>query len=142
MSALQDDIDKAKVEIETGKTTDRNSITKLFKENYLVGVNPETNNNIYIRNKDLSYIIYKHVMNGEISYDELKNMPDTLNYDILAKNDNQQGFRFYKKSFTREGYYELATKTNEDEEIIHFQYLYAKRYSSRKNSLGKKNIDY
>jgi len=140
MSVLQEDIDKAKIEIEEGNTTDRNSITELFKETYLVGINPKTGNDVYIKNKDLSYIIYKHVLTKEISYEELKNMDKCLNYDILALNDTPNGYRFYKKSDTRKGYYELATKVVNGEEIIHFQYMDIKYLEKKLKKIEKNGL--
>lgn len=116
---------------------DRNYLTSLFSKNkYLLGINTYNNKEVYVYSKDLSYIIYKH--GRHIPKDDLFNMERVLDYDLLFKNagkttNEQNGFRFYKKSFDDIGWLEGATKQDDKgEEIFHFQYM---RYQSMENKL-------
>lgn len=128
---------------------DRNYLTSLFSKNkYLLGINTYNNKEVYVYSKDLSYIIYKH--GRHIPKDDLFNMERVLDYDLLFKNtgktsNEQNGFRFYKRSFDGIGWLEGATKQDDNgEEIFHFQYMgedaFTRKHKRIRNELIDKKI--
>lgn len=113
----------------------REEITGMFsKEKYLIGTNKISGNKIYVKNKDLSYFLFKH--GKEIPKYDLLKIFELSNYDRIYKNidnlGNQIGYAIYKKSLSGIGYTEGVTKyTSYGEELFHFQYLGKRTYLNK-----------
>lgn len=124
---LDKSIDKAVATLEENQNVTRDELTTLFPPKVKIGINPITGKSVYVLDKDMSYFVNKHVRDGSLRTEDLKNIGYVLDYDIAAKefdkNGNEIGQMFIKKSPYREGYLDAITKIMDDgEEIFHYQF--------------------
>ncbi|MBF1099405.1 phage minor capsid protein [Solobacterium sp.] len=124
---LDKSIDKAVAKLEENQNVTRDELTTLFPPKVKIGINPITGKSVYVLDKDMSYFVNKHVRDGSLRTEDLKNIGYVLDYDIAAKefdkNGNEIGQMFIKKSPYREGYLDAITKIMDDgEEIFHYQF--------------------
>ena len=124
---LDKSIDKAVATLEENQNVTRDELTLLFPSKVKIGTNPITGKSVYVLDKDMSYFVNKHVRDGSLRAEDLKNIGDVFNYDIvtkeLDKNGNEIGQMFIKKSPYREGYLDAITKIMDDgEEVFHYQF--------------------
>ena len=124
---LDKSIDKAVATLEENQNVTRDELTTLFPPKVKIGINPITGKSVYVLDKDMSYFVNKHVRDGSLRTEDLKNIGDVLDYDIAAKefdkNGNEIGQMFIKKSPYREGYLDAITKIMDDgEEVFHYQF--------------------
>ena len=124
---LDKSIDKAVATLEENQNVTRDELTTLFPPKVKIGINPITGKSVYVLDKDMSYFVNKHVRDGSLRTEDLKNIGDVLDYDIATKefdkNGNEIGQMFIKKSPYREGYLDAITKIMDDgEEIFHYQF--------------------
>jgi hypothetical protein len=124
----------------------RKELTKLFPKKTEIGTNPYTGKLVTVHDKDYSYFIHKHGGEGSLSMEDVKNIPNVLDYDILAKDiddkGNITGYIFIKRDLTRDGYYEAVSKTIDEnaEEIFHYQFKGNKSAAKSINKLKRKNL--
>lgn len=124
---LDKSIDKAVATLEENQNVTRDELTTLFPPKVKIGINPITGKSVYVLDKDMSYFVNKHVRDGSLRTEDLKNIGYVLDYDIAAKefdkNGNEIGQMFIKKSPYREGYLDAITKIMDDgEEVFHYQF--------------------
>lgn len=124
---LDKSIDKAVATLEENQNVTRDELTTLFPPKVKIGINPITGKSVYVLDKDMSYFVNKHVRDGSLRTEDLKNIGYVLDYDIAAKefdkNGNEIGQMFIKKSPYREGYLDAITKITDDgEEVFHYQF--------------------
>lgn len=124
---LDKSIDKAVATLEENQNVTRDELTTLFPPKVKIGINPITGKSVYVLDKDMSYFVNKHVRDGSLKTEDLKNIGYVLDYDIAAKefdkNGNEIGQMFIKKSPYREGYLDAITKIMDDgEEVFHYQF--------------------
>lgn len=124
---LDKSIDKAVATLEENQNVTRDELTTLFPPKVKIGINPITGKSVYVLDKDMSYFVNKHVRDGSLRTEDLKNIGNVLDYDIAAKefdkNGNEIGQMFIKKSPYREGYLDAITKVMDDgEEVFHYQF--------------------
>lgn len=124
---LDKSIDKAVATLEENQNVTRGELTTLFPPKVKIGINPITGKSVYVLDKDMSYFVNKHVRDGSLRTEDLKNIGYVLDYDIAAKefdkNGNEIGQMFIKKSPYREGYLDAITKIMDDgEEVFHYQF--------------------
>ena len=137
-------IDNAIAKLKKNKDISRTELTELFPKKMEVGTNPITDNKVYVYDKDMSYFIHKHVKEGSLNAEDLKNMSDVLDYDVVAKEVNSSGEEigqiFIKKAKNRKGYFDAITKKHDNgEEIFHFQYRNPNNANRLLNRCEKKN---
>ena len=124
---LDKSIDKAVATLEENQNVTRDELTALFPTKVKIGINPITGKSVYVLDKDMSYFVNKHVRDGSLRAEDLKNIGYVLDYDIAIKefdkNGNEIGQMFIKKSPYREGYLDAITKVMDSgEEIFHYQF--------------------
>ena len=124
---LDKSIDKAIATLEENQNVTRDELTALFPTKVKIGINPITGKSVYVLDKDMSYFVNKHVRDGSLRAEDLKNIGYVLDYDIATKefdkNGNEIGQMFIKKSPYREGYLDAITKIMDDgEEVFHYQF--------------------
>lgn len=124
---LDKSIDTAIATLEENQNVTRDELTTLFPPKVKIGINPITGKSVYVLDKDMSYFVNKHVRDGSLRTEDLKNIGYVLDYDIAAKefdkNGNEIGQMFIKKSPYREGYLDAITKIMDDgEEVFHYQF--------------------
>jgi hypothetical protein len=124
---LDKSIDAAIATLEENQNVTRDELTTLFPPKVKIGINPITGKSVYVLDKDMSYFVNKHVRDGSLRAEDLKNIGYVLDYDIAAKefdkNGNEIGQMFIKKSPYREGYLDAITKVMDDgEEVFHYQF--------------------
>ncbi len=143
-SQLNKSVDAALKCLRDNPDVTRDELTKLFPAKTKIGVNPLTNKPVFVLDKDMSYFIKKHVLDGSLKERDLKNIGDIFDYDLAAtevdKNGNVKGQMFIKKSSDRKGYLDGIVKEYENgEEIFHYQYrniVNAKRLIEKKRKSG------
>lgn len=151
---LDKSIDKAVATLEENQNVTRDELTTLFPPKVKIGINPITGKSVYVLDKDMSYFVNKHVRDGSLRTEDLKNIGYVLDYDIAAKefdkNGNEIGQMFIKKSPYREGYLDAITKIMDDgEEVFHYQFrsnkhaakLINKKINSQLVIEDRRNVD-
>ena len=128
---LDKSIDKAVATLEENQNVTREDLTVLFPPKVKIGINPITEKPVYVLDKDMSYFVNKHVRDGSLRSEDLKNIGDIFNYDVVTKefdkDGNEIGQMFIKKASDRDGYFDAITKVMDSgEEIFHYQYRSSK----------------
>lgn len=128
---LDKSIDTAIAMLEENQNVTREELTVLFPPKVKIGINPITEKPVYVLDKDMSYFVNKHVRDGSLKSEDLKNIGDIFNYDVVTKefdkDGNEIGQMFIKKASDRDGYFDAITKVMDSgEEIFHYQYRSSK----------------
>ncbi len=124
---LNTSIETVRNVLQTNPEITRKELTKLFPKKTYVGINPYTKNKVFVHDKDYSYFVDKHVKEGSILLDDLKRIPDVLDYDVLTiekdRDGNVIGNMFIKKALDKEGFFDVVSKKLDNgEEVFHFQF--------------------
>lgn len=128
---LDKSIDTAIATLKENPNVTRDDLTVLFPPKVKIGINPITEKSVYVLDKDMSYFVNKHVRDGSLRSEDLKNIGDIFNYDVVTKefdkDGNEIGQMFIKKASDRDGYFDAITKVMDSgEEIFHYQYRSSK----------------
>ena len=128
---LDKSIDTAIATLKENPNVTREELTVLFPPKVKIGINPITEKSVYVLDKDMSYFVNKHVRDGSLRSEDLKNIGDIFNYDVVTKefdkDGNEIGQMFIKKASDRDGYFDAITKVMDSgEEIFHYQYRSSK----------------
>lgn len=128
---LDKSIDTAIATLKENPNVTREDLTVLFPPKVKIGINPITEKSVYVLDKDMSYFVNKHVRDGSLRSEDLKNIGDIFNYDVVTKefdkDGNEIGQMFIKKASDRDGYFDAITKVMDSgEEIFHYQYRSSK----------------
>lgn len=128
---LDKSIDTAIATLKENPNVTREELTTLFPPKVKIGINPITEKSVYVLDKDMSYFVNKHVRDGSLRSEDLKNIGDIFNYDVVTKefdkDGNEIGQMFIKKASDRDGYFDAITKVMDSgEEIFHYQYRSSK----------------
>ena len=120
---LMKDVKMAFEAISANKVQSKDDLSQFFKERYILGENPITGGSVYIRNRSLTHLLYKH--SGDLSLIELQKMHTILEFPF-SRGMNSAGriqYYFVKKADQRDGYYDAILEVvNDKEYFFHFNY--------------------
>lgn len=139
---LRTDVTEIIDNIEKYKNCTKEELTKHFKRRYPLGNNPYTGKPVIVLGKDLSHFIYKHAIEENYPFKEIKNIDTILERIQIVyryeRDPNQ--LRMYVKESN--GYIECGTKPimGGREEMIHFLFKNEKSAKKAMKKYNKKNL--